>query len=196
VRFGQWSNAVADYSKLIELDRSNEWNYLWLAPLLVQSGDLEGYHRLCAEVLAIFGGTKDPGVAEPMSKACLILPAAGINLEAVARLADMAAARDKGAWDELAKGLAEYRQGHFASAIDWMRKVLADPSVDSRNAEVYLVLAISLHQSGKLAESRAALDKAAQIIETKRPKVGNDDFGAIDWLIAEALMKEAKGLIG
>jgi hypothetical protein len=76
-----------------------------------------------------------------------------------------------------------------------MQKVLADPSVDARNAEASLVMAMALHQSGKLAESRAALDKAAQVIETQRPKVGSDDFGAIDWLIAEALMKEAKGLI-
>jgi eukaryotic-like serine/threonine-protein kinase len=199
---GQWTNAVADYSKLIELDRSNSWDHLCLAALLVQSGDLEGYRRHCTQALAIFGGAKDRAAAEQMARACLIHPAAGIDLDAVARLADTAVTKGVGseyhAWDELAKGLAEYRQGHFFSAIDWMQKVLADPSEatrDTRNAEAYLVLAMSLHQSGKLTDSRAALDKAAQVIETKRPKIGSDDFGAIDWLIAEALMKEAKGLM-
>jgi Flp pilus assembly protein TadD len=130
-----------------------------------------------------------------MAKACLILPPSGIDLEAVARLADTAIASGKGAWIELAKGLTEYRQGHFASAIDWMHKTLADPSEDARHAEAYLVLAMALHQSGKLAESRAALDKAAELVETKRPKVGSYDYRVIDWLIADALMKEAKGLI-
>jgi WD40 repeat protein len=121
-RSGQWSNAVADFSKLCELERNYSFDYLWLAGLLVESGDQEGYYQHCAHILAVFGGTKDPGAAEQMAKACLILPAAGIDLEAVARLADTAVTKGAGsqyhAWHELAKGLAEYRQGHFVGAMD------------------------------------------------------------------------------
>jgi hypothetical protein len=47
----------------------------------------------------------------------------------------------------LAKGLAECRQGHFASAAEWMEKVLADAGpLPNRDAEANLVLAMARQQ--------------------------------------------------
>lgn len=200
-RAGQWTSAVVDFSNLVELDPTNHLNHHGLAPLLVQCGNLESYRRHSAQVLAIFGATTNSVVAERMAKDCLIVRAPGIDLEATAALADTAVTRGRGhedfAYFEFAKGLADYRQGHFASAVDWMQKTLAEPGVDYRDAQAYLVLAMAQHQSGKLAESRAALDKGAQIIETKLPRLESGDIGDswTDWIIAHALLKEAQGLI-
>jgi WD40 repeat protein len=200
-RAGQWTGAVAAFSNLATLDPTDHLSHHRLAPLLVQSGDLDGYGRHCAQVLAIFGATTNPVVAERMAKDCLILPVAGIDLEGIAGLADTAVTRGRGheyfAYFEFAKGLADYRQGHFASAVDRMQKTLAEPGVDYRDAQAYLVLAMAQHQSGKLAEARAALDKGAQIIETRLPRLESGDIGDnwTDWIIAHALLKEAQGLI-
>ena len=199
---GQWDAARANLSKLIEAQPDEHWNYLLLAPLLAQSGDLEGYRRLCAGVLARFGRTTDPVVAERMAKACLILPDPAVDLEQVARLADTAITR--GRWDidsayfALAKGLAEYRRAHFSSAADWVLKALAEPDQSSRDPQAYLVLAMAQFKSGKLAESRAALDVGARIIQTRAPRPASAGPGVdwADWIIARALLKEAKELIG
>jgi len=200
-RSGQWSKAVAGFSKLVELEPDNHLMYHCLAPLLVRSGDLEGYRRHCAHVLTRFGATDNPSVAERMAKDCLIVPNAGIDLAAVAKLADTAVIKGAGQgalpFFEFVKGLAEYRQQHFASAIVWMQKALADPSVDFRNAQAYLVLAMAQHESGKLAECRVALDQGDQIIEAM-PKLESGDIGETwsDWIIVHLLRQEAKTMIG
>ena len=142
-RRGQWKEAAADFSSLIQFDRTDHGLHHALAPLLAQMGDLEGYRRHCAQVLALFGGTDDPVVAERMAKDCLILPTAGIDLDAAARLAGAAVTNGGGhAYSrsfEFAKGLAEYRQGHFAAAVDWTQKALADPGADFFEAQACLV---------------------------------------------------------
>jgi tetratricopeptide (TPR) repeat protein len=199
---GQWDAVKADLSKLIEALPNEHTNYHLLAPLLVQSGDIETYRRHCAQVLARFGATSDPMVAERMAKDCLILPNPAIDLELVAQLADTAVTKGNGhslfGYFEFAKGLSEYRQGHFQSAIDWVQKTLAEPDQDFRDAQANLVLAMAQHKCGKLAEARAALDKGARAIESKAPKPGRaavgDNWGS-DWIIARALLQEAKGLI-
>ena len=172
-----------------------------LASLLVESGDLEGYRRLCARVLTRLGATDDPSVAEWMAKDCLILPADGEQLSAAAKLADTAVTKGKDhlyfAFFEFAKGLAEYRQAHFASAVEWLQKVLAHTGVDLRDAQAYLVLAMAHHQSGHSQEARASFAKGAEIIDAKLPKLESGDIGEgwTDWIIAHVLLKEAKGLI-
>ena len=78
-----------------------------------------------------------------------------------------------------------------------MTPPLADPSVDFRNAQAYLVLAMAQHKSGKLAECRVALDKGDQIIEAM-PKLESGDIGETwsDWIIVHLLRNEAKTMIG
>jgi eukaryotic-like serine/threonine-protein kinase len=201
-RAGQWTNAIAGFSKLIEMKPNEHWYHFYLAALLAQSGDLEGYRRHCAHMLALFGATNNPVIADRIGKACLIIPAKGIDLDAAERLADTAVTRGKGhpgfAYFEFAKGLAEYRQGHFAGAIDWMQRVLSTPGLDdNRDAAAWLVLAMAQHEAGKPVEARAALHNATQIIGTKMPALESGDIGDAwnDWIIAHALLKEAQGLI-
>ncbi len=196
---GEWSNAIAYLSKLVESNPTDHLYHHWLTPALVQGGDLEGYRRHCAQVLAVFAGTTNPVIAERMAKDCLILPDSGIDLDAVARLADTAVTRGQGSLDflyfEFSKGLAEYRLGHFASAIDWMQKVLMHQGVDFRDAQAWLVLGLAQQRSGKLAEARAALAKGNQIIKTNLRESGEMGGDWADWIIAHALLREARQTI-
>jgi pentatricopeptide repeat protein len=200
-RRGRWKDAAADLYRAVEFDPADHWLHHLLTPLLVQSDDLEGYRRHCAQVLARFGGTNDPVVAERMAKDCLILPDAGVDLVAVAQWADTAVTKGKDQgyflYFEFAEGLAEYRQGHFVSAVASMKKILRDSSVDWLNAQAYLVLAMAQHQSGQQNDSRDTLDKGADIVETKLPKLESGDIGVSwnDWIIVQALLHEAKALI-
>ncbi|HEV2210312.1 MAG TPA: protein kinase [Verrucomicrobiae bacterium] len=198
-RAGRWTNAIGAFSKAVQLDPTDHTIHHCLAPLLVQSGDLEGYRRHCAQVLALFGGAIDPNVAERMAKDCLIIPDPAIDLVAVARLADTAVTRGKESPDllffALAKGLAEYRQSHYAGAIDWMQKVLtAQPVVPFRTAQAYLVLAMAQHESGRQHEALAALNRGAGVVDTQMPKLESGDIGEswVDWIIVHALLKEAQ----
>jgi serine/threonine-protein kinase len=200
-RTGRWKEAAADFSKLIELEPENHENYHLLAPLLVQSGDLDAYRRHCAQVAKRFGKTNDPTIAERMTKDCLILPSSGADLDIVADMADSAIAADPDHWGatffQFAKGLSEYRQGHFTSAVQRMQKVLATPGeFEFRDAEAHLVLAMAHHQLKQADEARAALAEGSAIIDAK-PKVGSGALGVDwnDWLIAHALRIEARDLI-
>jgi hypothetical protein len=105
-------------------------------------------------------------------------------------------------YHQFSKGLTEYRQGRFASASDWMRKSIDDPFYGhghSRYVQAYMVLAMAQQQLKRPEEARAAFAKGIEIAETQLPKLDGGDHGAgwywRDWIIAHALMNEAKALI-
>ncbi len=202
-RAGQWTNGVADFSKLIELEPTNHYFYHALAPLLVQSTDLEGYRRHCARILARFGGTSDPVIADRMAKDCLILSSTGVDLGAVGQLAETAVSlgstNDYLAYFEGTKAFVEYRQGHFTEAAAWARKAIDNKSspAGTRYLEDYMVLAMTVYQMNQIEEARAALARGLEIEEKELPHVDSGDLGDdwLDWIIAHALLKEARTLI-
>jgi serine/threonine-protein kinase len=85
-----------------------------------------------------------------------------------------------------AKGLAEYRQGQFDQAISMMRgdasRVLGPGP--------RLVLAMSLHRSGQVAEARKTLASAIVFYDWR----ANQARGYDDWIV-HVLRREAEGLI-
>ena len=128
--------------------------YHSLAPLLVATGDISGYQRLCQRILAQFGGTNnpfspdrfardaiasgswlvplkgDPAIADRMAKDCLILHTSGVDLQMVAELAEVAVTEGEKnrflPYFHCTRGLADYRQGNYPAAITWMQKSLAN----------------------------------------------------------------------
>jgi serine/threonine protein kinase len=201
-RMGHWKEAAADFSRVVEFEPENHEACHSLAPLLVQSGDLEGYRRHCERVVARFGGTNDPVIAERMAKDCLMLPWPNADLTTESNWADTAVTVGKDhqylAYFQFVKGLAEYRQGHFASAAGWMQHVLAHAGDDfNRDVDACMVLAMAQYQSKQMNEARAALAKGLEIAETKLPKIesGDLDDDWKDWIVAKALLKEATALI-
>jgi hypothetical protein len=101
-------------------------------------------------------------------------------------------------WFRFAKGLAEYRQGHFAGAAEWMQKVLSHAGADfNRDVEAYMVLAMAHYQTKHSEEAGVTLAKGLEIAEKKLPKLDSGDLGGgwLDWIIAHALMAEAQALI-
>ncbi|MGA2866906.1 MAG: serine/threonine-protein kinase [Verrucomicrobiota bacterium] len=206
-RRGRFREAARDISKLIEIDRKDFTYYYVLAPLSAANGDLPGYRQLCKEMLARFGGTKDPSVAERAAKACSIVPPLESDLNRIAQLAELAVTgKEVGdnnlPWWQFAEGLVEYRRKHYESAAGWMQKALIPIpfrySVDNyRFCPAYMVLAMTNYRLGQVDSARAAFAKGVELSERTLPDFGSEDLGVhwYDVLIAHTLMLEAKGLL-
>ncbi len=207
-RHVRWKEALPHATKAVECEPTDVVNYMSLLVLLAAHGDLENYRLYCRELLDRFREPKDAISGEGIAKVCLMLPSSGVDLALVERTGGR---RSSGRindqdpyipYSQFAKGLAEYRQGRFASAADWTRKSIADPfygAGHSRYVQSYMVLAMAQYQLNEHEEARAALAKGSEIEQTKLPKIDSGDLGPDwywrDWIIAHALMNEAKALI-
>jgi serine/threonine protein kinase len=196
-RQGNWAGAIRNFNRSITADPTNHYAYHYLAPLLLQTGDLAGYRAHRERVLSRFGETADPLIAERIAKDCLVLPPPAASREKLAKMADTAVAAGPGlkAWPyfEFVKGLAEYRLGHFTGALEWLRKVAADEGVPARTAQAYATQAMAEYQLGQTNAARATLANGVKIAETKLTQPGRIDWN--DTIIAQILLREAGGLI-
>jgi serine/threonine protein kinase len=196
-RLGQWAGAIRNFSRSVTADPTNHFAYHFLAPLLVQTGDFEAYRTLCDRALSQFGATADPVVAERIARDCLMLPPRAANLARLAKLADIAVSagptNDSWPYYAFVKGLAEYRQGHFAGTLEWLRKSAAQEGVPACMAQADATLAMAEYQLGQTNAAREALVQGIKIAETELAKPGRIDWS--DGLIAQFLLREAQGLI-
>jgi serine/threonine-protein kinase len=155
-------------------------------------GQEDEYRRTRGTLLARFGASTDQHVAGRTARACLLLPATEDELRQAVALAARAVAGDptKYRWQYhhflFAQGLAKYRQGRFAQAITAMRGEVADVLGPASR----LVLAMALHQSGRVAEGREAL-KAAVLGHDWRKDELNDQN---NWVF-HILRREAEGMM-
>jgi hypothetical protein len=120
------------------------------------------------------------------------------ELEAVLALGRKAVDINKGEWELLALGMAEYRNGHFAAADEALAaaaKAGKDPSVAGIAA---FYRAMSLFQQGKKDEARKlAADTAAKMKPLPRDEQNPLRDGATpDHLVLWLAYKETKALIG
>jgi eukaryotic-like serine/threonine-protein kinase len=202
----EWQQAITNFTKEIEVAPSNHMAYHFLAPLLVQVEDLAGYHRLRGAILRQFAGVSDPMIAERMTKATLLLPPPASDLPAIQKLADTAAAAgpDHPLWlyFQFAKGLAEYRQGHFEGATNWLQMALANTNRQGAailypKAQAFLVLAMARHQLHQFWPTRDALSEGCWIAENYLPHADSPIAGdnANDRIMVQVLMREARALI-
>jgi len=96
-------------------------------------------------------------------------------------------------WFQFTKGWAKYRQGRFASAVEWMQQVLARTGQDlDRDAEAYAVLAMAQYQLKQVSEARASLAKGVASDSGDSGELGG---GGFNWIIAQLLLREARALI-
>src|SRR5262249_7687356 len=150
------------------------------------------YEQYRRAMLAHDGNATDPGITLRTVKACLLRPLEGESWDAINSLVDLSINQEN-ELKEFTKGLAEYRQGRFGSAVEWMKKALAAPAVEygvRRDAQGYLVLAMAYHQLGQVEQARAALDKGREFTETMLPKFDSMSEWQ-DYVIALIFLREA-----
>jgi tetratricopeptide (TPR) repeat protein len=156
---GRLEEARAAWGKALEQDppRHDDWfGYAELCLFLGREGE---YRKARAALLRKFGDTGDPTVAERTARACLLLPAEGAELDRAAALADRAVAAGPAhgyyGYFLAAKGLAEYRRGHYAEAIDALQQAERRFGVWRPVSEP--VLAMARRRKGRTEEAESIL---------------------------------------
>jgi eukaryotic-like serine/threonine-protein kinase len=126
VRRGQGEEVRIEWKKALDLDPPRHGAWFGYAELCLFLGDDEEYRLARKNLLRRFSDVSDPYVAEQTSRAVLLAPPSNEELMAAVALADRAVAATSAEFAEnyqyflFAKGLAEYREGHFDSAISIM----------------------------------------------------------------------------
>jgi serine/threonine protein kinase len=199
-RQGLWPEAAEDASLTLEYDSNEHYRYHTLAPLLVITRDIQGYRALCRKIISRFTETSNPYVAERVTKDCLLLPDSGVDLPSVAKLAEKAitlGGLEKSLPDfQVAKALSEYRQGHFAEAVEWGKKTLSS-SQDYARAHAFGIVAMALWRLNQTDEARAMLAEGDALAKRLLPIDGPEKIGSswVAWLIARIALDEAAALI-
>jgi serine/threonine protein kinase len=197
---GQWREALTNWELVVQLAPEEHTGYMYLAPLRLQLNDVVGYENLRAQILRQFGATSDSRIAERMVTASLLLPASPSQMPVLAGMAEVAVNTETNnsnyGFNLFAKGLAEYRQGHYASAADMLQRVLPLDVGPQCYTEACLVYAMARSQLGQTNESRAQFAEALDTVNQRVPKAGHLDQQWNNWLGIQILMREAEKLVG
>jgi serine/threonine protein kinase/tetratricopeptide (TPR) repeat protein len=203
-RCHRWQEAVADLRKVLELQPLEDDGAFQLAVLLLEMGDTQNYRAQCQKMVTTFRDVNDPGSLGGTAEACLLVADTPTGCLAAGQLADQAFKLGQNGYRasnlRFIKGLAEYRAGQYASAIDRVSKSIGQPTIvrgPRPDAAAFLVMAMAQHQLKRPDEARAALTKGADIVNTNllnRENATLDENWA-DWLVADILLREARTLI-
>jgi serine/threonine-protein kinase len=189
---GNWKKLRAVWQVQLLDDPPNHDDWYGYAELCLYLNQEDFYRQCRTKMLAKFGSTSDPAIAERTGRACLLLPASGDELRQAVALAKLAASTKRPEYAgympyfHFAQGLGEYRQGHFTRAIEILR---GDP-MQMGGPTPSLVLAMALHKSGKVTEARTTFDNAVKSYNWSESNVHEND----DW-IRHVLRREAETMI-
>jgi serine/threonine protein kinase len=198
---GQWDEAVADCVKANELALDGGiWSFD-SAIVLLKSGNVDEYRRVCHAYLQRASQESDFTIKDMAAKVSLLLPVGGNDFTLACELADLAATETEPRWHlpcvRLGKALAEYRRGHFESAIDWSKRAMDSESITPRHAAAaHFVQASGYAQLRQTELARQALGKGDELLQRPRDaftKVFGDTW--CDLAIAEHLRCEAAELL-
>jgi serine/threonine-protein kinase len=155
-------------------------------------GQQQEYRRTRRALLDRFGTTGEPHVAEPVGRACLLLPSEGDDLQRATALADRAVAAKASTPEWIyryflfAKGLAEYRQGRLESAVSLMEGEAAKVMGPCPR----LVLAMAEHGQGQTTLARESLALAVIAFDWSAAQADHRDV-----LVCHILRREAEAMI-
>jgi eukaryotic-like serine/threonine-protein kinase len=198
-RKGLWHEAIPD---LIKVQESDPKDAIWyeVAAVFVAIGDTARYREQCRLIRERFSDTSDPSIARRILKSCLVLPPTEAELRDIDKVTEVALKQDQ-EWKEFVKGLSEYRQARYESAVTWMKEAQARGQargpVDRRDVQALSVLAMAYYQMQRTNDARNTLARATDIVQTKLPKLESGDLGMnwADWVFAHTLWREASNLI-
>jgi serine/threonine-protein kinase len=192
LRHGRADEAWLTWRKALDANPAGHDAWFGYAELCLFLGREHEYRRARRDLLARFGASTDPTIAERTGRACVLLPASRDELRQAAALIDyaVAAGRSNPGWNypyfQFAKGLAEYRQGRLDSAIS----VMEGEASRVLQPAPRLVVAMAQHRRGHPEESRRALAAAILSYDWSASRADNHDA----W-IPHVLRREAEALI-
>src|SRR5262249_25253349 len=150
-RLGNWDEAIAEHVRALESDSRNYLLWTGLTTLHAHTGDMESYRTDCDRILDLFEKQNSSYMAERVARCCLLQPDA-IQPERVdswlSRVMSQAETNTSDRNALVAKGLAEYRAGRYASASEWLARFEPRPKGYSFDALAFAVMAMAKHRLG------------------------------------------------
>jgi len=197
-RRGEWGQALTNWELVVQCAPDDHVGYEFLAPLLLQVGDTNGYKDCREQIFKQFGDTTDPSIAGLMLRASLLLRVNTDQMAVISKMAAVAASVDTNSDDYgnnlVALGMADYRSRQYTNAIDVLEQAMPLDIGPHSRAEARIVRAMAQFQHKKLDVSRKTLAKATDELNDL-PKEGDLDDHWNDWIAAHVLMREATALI-
>jgi serine/threonine protein kinase/Flp pilus assembly protein TadD len=196
----QWPEALQGIQSIIRLGRDDLENRNNLAPLLLLTEDVEGYHRLCAHVQEQYRNPNTHRTAFLASRLCTLAKNGVAKNELPVRWAEQAVAGWRCDHYLHALGMAHFRAGHFDAAEQWMHRSLeANPNWQGVACN-WFGLALVCQGQGKTAEATQWLEKGQAWIEGCAPgkptsRVASQTLSTHDWLAAHVLCREAEAVL-
>jgi eukaryotic-like serine/threonine-protein kinase len=192
MRMGRGDEARIAWQTALEAKPPRHDDWYGYAELCLYLGQEDEYRRARQTLLATFGRSTNPYVAERTARASLLLPATPDELRQAIALAERALAVNRSDYQQVypfflfVQGLAEYRQGKFDRAISTMRgdasRVLGPGP--------RLILSMAQHHNGRFAEARKTLAEAVVAHDWSATQVSDQN----DWIF-HALRREAECMI-
>jgi serine/threonine protein kinase len=183
-RWGKLARAITNYVQCATVDPSNDMGLHFLLPLLAQTGRTNEFETWRRKALDQFELTASPEIADRVAVDCLILPASKEIARRALKMVDNTAATPRPA-AELAKALAEYRQGEFALAAGRLEKAFDSLANTNAATEARLILAMAHDQLGKVDDT--------PIINENQLSFSGGDWN--EQMNIAILGREARGLI-
>lgn len=194
----RWGIAAEFALRLSEHDLEH-WSPQWLgiATVIRLSDDKPAYQGICRRMALEFAESEELMDADCVLKASLLMHGAvEIDQANVDRLARLLEKEDEQsglrAWAWITRSLVAYRQGDPALAVECVAKSEKERPIDHGRGLSQAILAIALHDLGRLEESRAALAESSRIIRGLSEYTGDKGH---DFHIAEILFREAEAKI-
>jgi serine/threonine-protein kinase len=190
VRLGRTDEALAAWRAKLdrEVPRDREWN--GYVECCVFGGRDQEAIRMCGSLLARLQDSSDPRDWEVVARSCLLLPSPGPYLDRATALIDRALAAPHPTvyhpFYRVTKGLAEYRSGHYASAI----AIMEGDAATALAPVPQLVAAMARAQLGQAAQARRAL---ARIVASRDWFIRQGNWPDV-WM-HQVLRREAERLI-
>ena len=200
-RRGLWQEAAGDAALASGYQPDRNELYPVVAALLAKTRNRAAYDQFCKRLLATSAETSNIYVADQVAKSCLFLPSSEADSKVIGHLADTAVTHGIGDRNAMpyfqdCKALSEYRQGHYAEAVEWAQKPLKIPGIYV-HGHAYAVLAMAYWRLGDKERARAMFEKGNALSPPVIPQRDMEDPGKawLAWVYARISLDEAAALI-
>jgi tetratricopeptide (TPR) repeat protein len=160
----QWDRAAADFARAAEAQPSDtRWGYHWWysqTACLLAAGDLAGYRKARAGIIANYQNLRDPGIVAHLLHVCAVAPATLDESQVLLEMANFTVPAHL--MNLRVRGALNYRTGHYVAAIaDFERAAVIIPM----RAWDWLFLAMAQHKAGHADQAKQSFDRAVAWIE-------------------------------
>ena len=194
----QWSEAARDYARGFEMCSHDDRTILDYACVLLLSGDTSGYQKLCNDIEARADTADDVKFVCDVARSCAVGPAEGIRLEKLVAWAQRRLDIDRKSQTLHAMGLAKYRAGQFAEAIEFLMESNDGGWSDFEKSQNWLVIAMGQFRLGREKEAVDSLNQGKTLIIADGPQNSHTTMPidtAHEWVSILVLLRKATALI-